>query len=66
MTQNATNRNNYINEGWKRTFANNLFKMSRQYMQGMLSNGKICFNVIIMRTDDELLCDLSKTNETVM
>ena len=29
----------------------------------MLSNWKICFNVLNIRTDDEDLCNLSKLNE---
>ena len=65
MTQNATNRDKHINEESKQTFANNLFKISRKYTQGVLSNWKICFNVFKVRTYDEILCNLSKTIETV-
>ena len=65
VTGNATNRDKHINEASKQTFANNLFKISCNDTQGMLSNGKICFNVFNIRTDDESLCNLIKINETV-
>ena len=65
MTRNATNRDIHINETSKQTFANNLFKMSSKYTQDMLSNRKICFNVFNRRTYDDVLCNLSKYNETV-
>ena len=66
VTRNATNRDKHINEASKKIFANNLFKMSCKCTEGMLSNCKICFNVINIRTYDELLCNLSKINETLM
>ena len=66
VTRNATNRDKHINEASKQTFANNLFKMLCKYTHGMLSNWKICFNVINIRTYDESLCNLGKINETVM
>ena len=65
VTQNETNRDKHINEASKQTFANNLFKTSCKYMQGMLSNWKIYFNVFNIQTYDEFLCNLSKINETV-
>ena len=55
-----------MNEASKRTVANNFFKMSCKYTQGLLSNWKICFNVFNIRNYDELLCNLSNINETVM
>ena len=66
VTQNATNRDKHINEASKQTFANNLFKMSCKYTQGMLSNWKICFNVLYLRTYDKNLCNFGKINETGM
>ena len=60
VTRNATNKDKHINETSKQIFANNLFKLSYRYIKGMLSNWKICFNVINIRTYDEPLCDLSK------
>ena len=54
-----------MNEASKQIFANNLFKMSCKYTQGILSKWKICFNVINIRTYDELLSNLSKILETV-
>ena len=65
VTRNATNRDKHINEASKQTFANNLIKMSCKYTQGMLSNWKICLNIINIRTYDEILCNLSKLSETV-
>ena len=65
LTRNAGNSVKHINEASKQTFANNLFKILYKYTQGMLSNWKICFNVINIRTFDELLCNLGKINETV-
>ena len=58
VTQNATNRGKHIHEASKQSFANNLFKISRKYTQGMFSNWKICFNVFNNRTYDKLLCNL--------
>ena len=66
VTQNATYRHKHINEALKQTFTNNLLKMSFKYTQGMLSNWKICFNVIIIPNYDKNLCILSKNNETLM
>ena len=60
VPRNATNRNKHINEASKQTFANNLFKISCKYTQGMLSNCKICFNIINKRIDDENLCKFMK------
>ena len=54
-----------MNEASKQIFANNLFKMSCKYTQGIPSKWKICFNVINIRTYDELLLNLSKIYETV-
>ena len=65
VTQNATNRDKHINEASKRSFANNLFKITRKYTQGMFSNRKICFNVFNIRTYDKLLCNLKNYVETV-
>ena len=65
VTRNATNRDKHINEASKQTFAYNIFKMSCKYMQGMLSNWKICFNLINIRVYDESLCNLGKLSETV-
>ena len=65
-TRNATKQDKHINEASKQTFPNNLFQMSCKYTQGMLSDWKICFNVINVRTYDEFLCILGKINETVM
>ena len=59
VTRNATNRD----KASKQIFANNLFTISCKYMQSMLSNWKICFNVFNIRTDDEDLCNLSKLSE---
>ena len=50
VTRNATTRDKHINEAWKETFANILFKISCKYMQGVYSNWKICFNVFSLRT----------------
>ena len=66
VTRFATNRDKHINEASKQTFANYLFKMSFIYTQCMLSNRKICFNVINRLTYRELLGNLSKNNDTVM
>ena len=66
VTQNATNRDKHINETSKQIFANNLFKVSSKYTQGMFPNWKICFNVINDRTYHELLGNLSKSNDTVI
>ena len=66
VTRNATNRDKHINEASKQTFANNLFKMSCKYTQGMLFNWKICFNVINLPTYVDFLCNLSKINETLL
>ena len=64
-TRNATNRDKHINEASKQTFSNNLFKILCNNIQDMLSNWKICFNVINIQTYDEFLCNLSKINEFV-
>ena len=53
VTRNATNRDKYENEASKQTFANNLFKMSCKSTQVMFSDGKVCFNVINIRTYDK-------------
>ena len=66
VPRNGTNPDEHINEALKQTFANNLFKISCKYTQGMFSNWKICFNVINKRTYHEFLCILGKINETVM
>ena len=58
VTRNATNRVKHINEASKQIFVNNLFKESRKYTQGMLSNWKICFHVFNILTYDELFCTL--------
>ena len=50
VTRNATNRDKHINEASKQIFANNLFKISCKSMQSMLSNWKIVFNVMNIRT----------------
>ena len=49
----------------KQILANNLFKISCNYTEGMLSIWKICFNVLNIRKYNELVCNLSKINETV-
>ena len=60
VTRNATNRHKHTNETSKRSFVNNLIKISRKYTQGMFLNWKICFNVFNIRTYGELLCNLAK------
>ena len=65
-TRNPTNPDKHINEAPKQTFANNFFKISSKYTQGMFSNWKICFNAINIQTYDELFCILGKLNETEM
>ena len=55
VTQSALNRNKHMNEACKQSFANNSFKISRKYTQGMISNCKICFNVFNIRHYDEFL-----------
>ena len=50
MRHNATNGKKRINEASKQTFAKNLFKISSTYVQSMLSNWKIRFNVTKIRT----------------
>ena len=65
VTQIATNRDKHINEASKQIFANNLFKVSSKYTQGMLSNWKIRFNVMNIRTYDENLCNLGKIRELI-
>ena len=64
VTRNATSQNKHINEALKQVSANNPFKISCKYTQGMLFNQKICFNVFNIRTYDEFLCNLSKINES--
>ena len=59
VARNATNPNKHINEASKQAFANNLLKIFSKYTQSILSNWKICCNVINTRTYDELLCNLS-------
>ena len=66
MTQHATNRGKHINETSKQIFANNLFKGSCIYTEGMFSIWKICFNVLNIRKYNELFCNLSKINKTVL
>ena len=66
MRHNATIRNKHINEASKQTFANNLFKILFKGAQNMLSNSKVCFNFINIRTYDMEMCNLSKLKETVM
>ena len=63
VTRKATNRDKHTNETSKQHFANNLFKISCKYMQGMSSNWKICFNVFNIRTYDEFLCILNKISK---
>ena len=53
VTRIATNRHKHINEASNQFFANNLFKISCEYTQGMLFNEKICFNAFNIRTYDE-------------
>ena len=60
VTRNATNLDKHINEASTQTFANNAFKIKCNDTQGMLSNWKICFNVLNIRTDDERLRKLVK------
>ena len=62
VARNAENQDKHINEATKQTIANNLFKISCKYTQGMFSIWKICFNVINVRTYGEFLYNLSKTN----
>ena len=59
VARNAKNPNKHINEASKQAFANNLFKISCKYTQGILLNWEIGCNVINIRTYDELLCNLS-------
>ena len=60
VTGNAKNRDKHVNEASKQTFANNITKISCKHTHDMLSNLKICFNVINIKTYDELLWNLSK------
>ena len=41
-------------EASKQTFANNLFKMSCNNIQGMLSNWKLCLYVFNIPNDEKL------------
>ena len=66
VTQSATSRDKHKNKASKQTFAKNLIKMLCKRMQSMLSNWKICFNVIDIQTYDKKLCNLSKIIETLM
>ena len=61
MIRNATNQE----KTRKQIFANNLFKISCKYKQGMLFNWNIGFNSLNIQKCDEILCYLNKTNETV-
>ena len=65
VTRNATNGDKHINEATKQIFANNLFKISRKYTQGMLSNPKICFSALKIRSYDQSFCNLSKIDQTL-
>ena len=65
VTRNATNVDKHINEASKQTFANNLFQILCNYMQGMVFNRNICGNAFNIRIYDEFLCILSKIDETV-
>ena len=49
----------------KQAFTNSLFKILCKYTQGMLSNRKICFNVLRKQYYNDVLCILSKINESV-
>ena len=60
VTWNATNRCKHKNQASKQSFANNLFKISCKYTQGMLSNWKLWFNGFNIRIYDEILCSLGK------
>ena len=60
VTRNATNADKQINEASKQFFANNLFKISCQYTQSMLSFYKSCLNVLNVQSNGELLLFLSK------
>ena len=64
-TRNARNGNKHINEASKQTFANNLFKISFKYTQGKPFNLKICFNILSKQYYNDVLCILSKINESV-
>ena len=62
----ASNRDKPKTEASKQAFANNFFKMPLNYTQCMLSNWKICFNVMNIQAYDELFCNLSESNDTVV
>ena len=61
----CTKSQKHINEASKQSFANIVFKISCKYMQNMLSNWKICLNIINISTYDEKLSNLSKTSASV-
>ena len=65
VTRNATNYDKHVNEASKQYFANNLFKISCKYTQGMHFNWKVCFNALNIQMYDEPLCILKEINETV-
>ena len=65
VTRKARNGDKHINEASNQIFANNLFKLLCKYTQGMLSNRKICFNVLSKQYYNDVLCILSKINESV-
>ena len=54
-THSATNGDQQINETPKQTFANNLFKASCRYSQGMLSDRRNNFN-FLKRRNYEFFC----------
>ena len=64
-TRNATNGDKHRNEATKQTFTNSLFKILCKYTQGMLSNRKICFNVLSKQYYNDVLFVLSEINESV-
>ena len=63
MTRNETNGDKHINEATKQIFASNLFKLSRKYTQGMLSNPRICFNALKIRNYHQFFCLLSEIDQ---
>ena len=65
VTRNATNGDKHINEATKQIFANNLFRISCKYTQGMFSNPKICFIALKIRNYEQPSFNLSKIDPTL-
>ena len=65
VARNATHRNKHIKEASKQIFANSPFEISCKYTQGMLSNWKMCVNVLNVRKNDKMICVLNKIRKTI-